>query len=110
MVISSAMAPTSGSVDCIGWALQYGLVISLGPPEPFIKSIGDRRTVLTKTPASLPVGTVLINEIYNSDDLQWIELHNTGTAEVDAKKYMNWKPRLVPTLMTGYTATGLFNS
>ncbi len=41
----------------------------------------------SKDPASLPVGTVIINEIFNSEGLQWIELHNTGTAEANVKKY-----------------------
>ena len=58
----------------------------IGTPGAVHRTVGGR-TVLTKTPASLPIGTVLINEIYNSDDLQWIELHNTGTAEVDVKKH-----------------------
>ena len=45
------------------------------------------QVVSAKDPASLPVGSVIINEIFNSDGLQWVELHNTGTAAVNVKKY-----------------------
>ena len=38
-----------------------------------------------KAPASLPAGSVIINEIFNSDGLQWVELHNTGAAAVNVK-------------------------
>ncbi len=41
----------------------------------------------TKDPASLPSTAIIINEIYNSAGLQWIELHNTGTATVNVE---NW--------------------
>ena len=41
----------------------------------------------SKDPASLPSTAIIINEIYNSAGLQWIELHNTGTATVNVK---NW--------------------
>ena len=30
---------------------------------------------------------MIINEIFNSDGLQWVELHNTGSATVNVKKY-----------------------
>ena len=45
------------------------------------------RTVFAKAPASIPVGSITINEIYNGSDLQWVELHNSGTAEVNVKNY-----------------------
>ncbi|MDE0424952.1 MAG: lamin tail domain-containing protein [Candidatus Poribacteria bacterium] len=41
----------------------------------------------SKAPASLPGTSVIINEIYNSDRLQWIELHNTGSAAQEVKKW-----------------------
>ena len=41
-----------------------------------------------KDPASLPATAIIINEIFNSDGLQWVELHNTGSATVNVK---NWE-------------------
>ena len=43
--------------------------------------------VQAKDPASLPVGSVIINEIYNSETLRWVELHNTGSSAVNVKKW-----------------------
>ena len=43
-----------------------------------------------KAPASLPATSVIINEVRNDTDdanLDWIELHNTGTADVEIKKW-----------------------
>jgi len=44
-----------------------------------------------KAPASLPVGSIVINEIYNggagTKDLQWIELHSPGTDDKIVKNY-----------------------
>ena len=44
-----------------------------------------------KAPASLPATAIVINEIYNggadSNDLRWIELHNTSDADVEVKKW-----------------------
>ena len=57
-----------------------------GTPGAVHRTVGGQ-TVFATDPASLPVGSVIINEIYNGNDLQWVELHNTGTAEVNVKKY-----------------------
>ena len=43
-----------------------------------------------KAPASLPATSVIINEVRNDTadaNLDWIELHNTGTADVEIKKW-----------------------
>ena len=43
-----------------------------------------------KAPASLPATSVIINEVRNDTadaNLDWIELHNTGTADVAIKKW-----------------------
>ncbi len=49
-----------------------------------------------KAPASLPGTAIVINEIYNggadSNDLRWIELHNTSAADVIIK---NWEMEAV---------------
>ncbi len=58
----------------------------VGTPGSVQKDDGGIATQ-TKDPASLPVGNVIINEIFNSEGLQWIELHNTGTAEANVKKH-----------------------
>ncbi len=58
----------------------------IGTPGAVQQDDGGQ-VVSAKAPASLPVGTVIINEIYNSAGLKWIELHNTGTAAVNVKKY-----------------------
>ena len=58
----------------------------IGTPGSVQQDDGGQ-VVSAKAPASLPVGSVIINEIFNSDGLQWIELHNTGTAEANVKKY-----------------------
>ena len=44
----------------------------------------------SKAPASLPATSVIINEVRNDTadaNLDWIELHNTGTADVEIKKW-----------------------
>ena len=41
----------------------------------------------SKAPASLPGTAIIINEIYNSATLQWIELYNTGSAAQEVKKW-----------------------
>ena len=58
----------------------------IGTPGAVQQDDGGQ-VVSAKAPASLPVGSVIINEIYNSETLRWIELHNTGTAAVNVKKY-----------------------
>jgi len=73
------------------WAASVGRInmdsAFVGTPGAVHQNDGGQ-VVSEKAPASLPAGSVLINEIYNSETLQWIELHNTGTAEVNVK---NWK-------------------
>ena len=59
----------------------------IGTPGAVQQDDGGQ-VVSTKAPASLPATSVIINEIYNSFDLQWIELHNTGDTEVNIK---NWE-------------------
>ena len=79
------------------WAASVGRINMDGPyigtPGAVQQDYGGQ--VVSETlPASLPVGTVIINEIFNGidffseDGLQWIELHNTGDTEVDIK---NWE-------------------
>ena len=58
----------------------------IGTPGAVQQDDGGQ-VVSAKAPASLPVGSVIINEIYNSATLRWIELHNTGSATVNVKKY-----------------------
>ena len=59
----------------------------IGTPGSVQQDDGGQ-VVSAKTPASLPATSVIINEIFNSEGLQWVELHNTGTAEVNVK---NWE-------------------
>ena len=59
----------------------------IGTPGAVQQDDGGQ-VVSAKAPASLPATSVIINEIYNSFDLQWIELHNTGDTEVNIK---NWE-------------------
>ncbi len=72
------------------WIASIGRINLSGA---FIGTPGDvqqddgGQVVSAKAPASLPVGSVIINEIFNSAGLRWIELHNTGTATVNVKKY-----------------------
>ena len=62
----------------------------IGTPGAVQQDDGGQ-VVSAKAPASLPVGSVIINEIYNGtyngNDLQWVELHNTGSATVNVKKW-----------------------
>ena len=72
------------------WAASVGRINMDGPyigtPGSVQKDDGGQ-VVSAIAPASLPVGTVIINEIFNSEGLQWIELHNTGAATVNVKNY-----------------------
>ncbi|MDE2827512.1 MAG: lamin tail domain-containing protein, partial [Bacteroidota bacterium] len=72
------------------WIASVGRLNVSGPhiatPGAVQQNAGGLATQ-TKDPAALPVGSVIINEIYNSSTLRWIELHNTGSAEVNVKKY-----------------------
>ncbi|MYK17200.1 lamin tail domain-containing protein [Candidatus Poribacteria bacterium] len=93
------------------WAASVGRINMDGA---FIGSLGSvhvndgGQVVSAKDPASLPGTDVIINEIYSggpdSGWLQWIELYNTGTAEVNIKNweleavtdYNNWELEVVP--------------
>ncbi|MDE0556366.1 MAG: lamin tail domain-containing protein, partial [Candidatus Poribacteria bacterium] len=76
------------------WAASSGRInISgafIGSPGAVHQNTGGI-AAQTKDPASLPVGSVIINEIYNggnaATDLRWIELYNTGDADVLVKNY-----------------------
>ena len=73
------------------WAASVGRINMDGPyigTPGAVQQDDGGQVVSAKDPASLPVGSVIINEIYNSEGLQWIELHNTGAAEVNVK---NWE-------------------
>ena len=63
----------------------------IGTPG-YVQQDAGGQVVSAKAPASLPVGSVIINEIYNGtyngNPFQWIELHNTGSATVNVK---NWE-------------------
>ena len=73
------------------WAASVGRINMDGPyigtPGAVHQDDGGQ-VVSAKAPASLPATSVIINEIYSSYPLQWIELHNTGTTEVNIK---NWE-------------------
>ncbi|MDE0423974.1 MAG: hypothetical protein OXN25_03780 [Candidatus Poribacteria bacterium] len=76
--------------DSSQWVASVGRINMAGP---FIGTPGmpqqddDGIATQSKAPASLPGTSVIINEIYNSDTLQWIELHNTGSAAQEVKKW-----------------------
>ena len=72
------------------WIASVGRINLSGPhigTPGYVQQDDGGQVVSAKAPASLPVGSVIINEIYNSATLRWIELHNTGSATVNVKKY-----------------------
>ena len=59
----------------------------IGTPGAVQQDDGGQ-VVSAKAPASLPGTAIVINEIYNSAGLQWVELYNTGSGTVNVK---NWE-------------------
>ena len=72
-------------IESVG-RLNMGTGAFIGTPGAVQQDDGGIATQ-SQDPASLPGSPVSINEIYNSEGLQWIELHNGDAASANVKKW-----------------------